>query len=301
MIKNYRKCLLMGLNYTGTNSELSGCINDMENLSNLLLENNYCEKSQIILMNDQQKELLYPNKANIWYQFKQLIKYTKSVPKTETVHLFIAYSGHGSYIKDQSNDELDTKDEVWCPLDYSNSGFIKDEEIRSRFIDVLPHNVNLILLSDSCHSGTIADLRYSYQLDENNAITVQQKYVDTKCNILCISGCRDNQVSADTYLIDTQTNKYEYQGAMTASLIANYNNNISCGQLVKKMKSWLKEKGYQQIPELSSGKKINTNSKFLLPQSNRNIEDNNSENNNFANDNLENNNFANNDIENKKI
>lgn len=124
--------------------------------------------------------------------------------------------------------------------------------------------MNLILLSDSCHSGTIADLRYSYKLDINNAIKTHKKYTDTKCNILCISGCQDNQVSADTYLIDTQTNQHEYQGAMTASLIANYNNSISCGQLVKNMKSWLKEKGYQQIPELSSGKKIDINNKFLF-------------------------------------
>ena len=137
-MENYRKCLLIGLNYTGTNLELSGCINDMENLSNLLINNKYCEKSQIILMNDQQKELLYPNKENIWYQLNQLIKYVQSVPKTETVYLFIAYSGHGSYITDQSKDELDSKDEVWCPLDYSNNGYIKDDEIRLQFIDMLP-------------------------------------------------------------------------------------------------------------------------------------------------------------------
>ena len=57
-----RKCLLIGINYTGTENQLSGCINDSENLQHFLIANHYFSAQEITMMNDQQDadSELYP-------------------------------------------------------------------------------------------------------------------------------------------------------------------------------------------------------------------------------------------------
>ena len=262
----YRKCLLMGLNYIGTSFQLNGCINDMKNLQQYLISNQYFTLFEIVIMSDHQKGTLYPTKANIKYQLNELIKFATSISPQHKIQLFVVYSGHGSYIKDKSTDELDHKDEVWCPLDHETNGYIVDDELRLQFLNKLPKNVDLILLSDSCNSGTIVDLRYLYRLDANDTLIINNNLIETNCNVICISGCQDNQVSEDTYLIDPTTGKYEYQGAMTAAFIANYRNGNTYNRLITKMRIWLKKRGYRQLPELSSGRQINVNHKFLLYQ-----------------------------------
>jgi hypothetical protein len=47
-----KRALLMGLNYKGTNNSLNGCINDTENISNFLVNNDYFHKDEIIFMSD---------------------------------------------------------------------------------------------------------------------------------------------------------------------------------------------------------------------------------------------------------
>lgn len=262
------KGLLIGINYTGTAHALSGCINDMENLQHFLTKDGYFQSSQITSMTDRKSGKLYPTKANIMAQLDILLKYVKSQPAQTPIMLCIAYSGHGSYVKDNHKDESDGRDEVWCPIDFATQGFITDDDLFSKFIALLPKNVNLVLFSDSCHSGTILDLRYVYKLDAANVAITERQCPETVCNVICISGCRDEQVSADAYILDPTTNRREYQGAMTASFLSNYTVGISYLQLITKMRQWLKNNGYTQKPVLSSGKVILIGNKFLLDKTN---------------------------------
>ena len=59
---------------------------------------------------------------------------------------FLTYSGHGGQVKDVDGDEDDGKDETWCQ-------FLDDE------MDILwshfKPGTRLLILSDSCHSGTV--------------------------------------------------------------------------------------------------------------------------------------------------
>ena len=64
---------------------------------------------------------------------------------------FLTYSGHGGQIKDVDHDEADHRDETWCLYDAQ----LIDDEIYlelSRFAK----GVRILMLSDSCHSGTVA-------------------------------------------------------------------------------------------------------------------------------------------------
>jgi len=63
----------------------------------------------------------------------------------------LTYSGHGGQVPDTNGDEPDRQDETWCLYD----GQLIDDELYfelSRF----KAGVRILMLSDSCHSGTVA-------------------------------------------------------------------------------------------------------------------------------------------------
>jgi hypothetical protein len=105
------------------------------------------------------------------------------------------------------------------------------------------------------------DLKYQY-LDtlNNNNVTLNEKNADTTCNVVMISGCLDKQTSTDAYI----NNKS--QGAMTWSFLEslNTNPNMTWKELTQSMRSLLSKSQFQQIPQLSSGKILNLDSKILL-------------------------------------
>jgi len=75
--KNKKRAVLIGINYTGQSGELSGCHNDVKNISKYLREVQGFKKENVtILMDDgQHKE---PTKANIIASYKKLVKDCKS-------------------------------------------------------------------------------------------------------------------------------------------------------------------------------------------------------------------------------
>ncbi len=63
---------------------------------------------------------------------------------------FLTYSGHGGQVPDVTGEEADKQDETWCLYD----GQLIDDELYfelSRFAA----GVRILVLSDSCHSGTV--------------------------------------------------------------------------------------------------------------------------------------------------
>ena len=248
-IKVNKNALLIGCNYIGTQYELNGCINDVENIQNKL-------KSQygfnnILIMSD--KTSKKPTKVNILGEIKILLTNANSGDK-----LFLVFSGHGTTIKDTNSDEKDGLDEMFVPLDFN---CISDDEIKSFINNNLKKDVTLFALFDCCHSGTILDLRYQYFDSENyDNSTENTKEIETIGNIIMISGCMDNQTSADAYI------NSKYQGAMTWSFLdaVNKNPNLSWKELITTMRSSLKTSKYQQIPQLSSGKKLDLTNKICL-------------------------------------
>ena len=69
----------------------------------------------------------------------------------------------------------------------------------------------------------MCDLKYNYSVDDRDTYTAYDYLNDSKCNVVMISGCLDKQTSADAYVYDGLERHYEYQGAMTASFIKNFN------------------------------------------------------------------------------
>ena len=63
---------------------------------------------------------------------------------------FMSYSGHGGQVPDIDHDEKDRKDETWCLFD----GQLIDDELYFE-LSKFGAGVRVLVLSDSCHSGTV--------------------------------------------------------------------------------------------------------------------------------------------------
>ena len=236
-----RKALLVGCNYEGTQYQLNGCINDTVNMKSLLEEHKFTD-IKILTEN----EPIVPNKENILKELKNLL-----INSSSGDLLCFLYSGHGSYMRDNNNDELDKRDEVIIPLDLKP---IKDDELRNVINLYLKKDVTLFALFDSCYSGSVLDMKYQFLDSLNyNTLTINNKVGPTVGNVVMISGCTDNQTSADATFNDM------WQGAMCYTFMETLKSNpeVSWRGLVTNMRKVLKEKKYRQIPQLSTGKIIN--------------------------------------------
>ena len=136
---------------------------------------------------------------------------------------FLTYSGHGGQLPDLNGDEVDNQDETWCLYD----GELVDDDLNLA-LAAFKSGVRVLVLSDSCHSGTATrdierkvdgttfDAAAQVLRDANGvalrmmppayllgAYYAQKKTYDKilkrpappapKASVLLISGCQDNQ------------------------------------------------------------------------------------------------------------
>jgi hypothetical protein len=235
-----KTALLVGINYTGTINELYGCINDTKNVQDFL-KNKY-NFTNITMLNDETLEK--PTKQNIMKELQTLLSNTASGDTA-----FFMFSGHGTSTVDFNNDEKDGQDEVIVPIDaYSIDTCIIDDELNMMIRNTLKPGAKLVALFDSCFSGTVLDLRYTYGYPDNTNVP------ETVGDVYMISGCTDQQTSMDT--VAPINGKEMASGAMTYAFLTMVKETAIIGDLVTKMQTFLKENGYQQRPLLSSGKLV---------------------------------------------
>lgn len=198
-----KRALLIGNNYTNSRYALRGCINDIYNLRSYLLTKGY-EAANIRLMNDVDDDL---SSQGILTAIRTFVSELKS----GDIGIF-HFSGHGGRVFDIDRKEYDGYDE--CIYSYDKNtrrvAEILDDTLRLELVDKLAEGVKLRCILDCCHSGTGMDLPYFYyprkQLYEDNTQPSPK-------DVVCISGCKDAQESADAFINGT------YQGALTASLL----------------------------------------------------------------------------------
>jgi len=244
-----KRAVLIGINYKGTNAELQGCITDTRNIKAMLIAQLGFKDANITVLTDETP--VKPTHANILQTLCNEVMYTQRHVVRE---LIITFSGHGSYVSDYNADEADGKDEVLCPLDYATAGYIRDDELHGILNRVQPET-RVVWLADQCHSGTSLDLRYRY-IGGKKFVT-ENANCQVKANVICLSGCRDDQYSSDAWGLN---NAKEFSGAMTSSFLhsmAYLNYHVTCYALLGTMRDYLKEHNFQQLPQLTCNRQLN--------------------------------------------
>jgi hypothetical protein len=183
-----KKALLIGCNYTGSSCALRGCINDVDNMKQFIINKFGYENKNITILIDSlpKNSPFFPNKNNI---INEITKFTSTVKDGD--ELVLHYSGHGTQLSDRNKDEEDKKDEAICPSDFkSDSDFIIDDDLYKYIIEpICDKNIKMTVIFDCCHSGTALDLKYQYQcirsIPKNLNKSISKEIIYQKVYYLC--------------------------------------------------------------------------------------------------------------------
>lgn len=135
--------------------DLQGCVNDVEAIRDVLRTRFRVER-YALLRNEQatRKGILAK-----WRELADLVtKARAELPADRKVSVVVAYAGHGGRVADESKDEDDAMDETWAAHDSTladGENDVLDDEIQSLALDLVRRGAEVVLISDSCHSGTV--------------------------------------------------------------------------------------------------------------------------------------------------
>lgn len=167
-----RKALFIGINYVGQKGELRGCVNDVVNIKEFF-DKHYPLDEKMILTDDPKAEPetdFAPTKKNILAGFRWLIKDAKKGDS-----LMLHYSGHGGKVKNTDGTEKSGYDQTVIPVDFESAGQIIDDEVHDILCKQLPKGVRLTAIFDCCHSESIMDLPFVYNVNGNLEIVENDK------------------------------------------------------------------------------------------------------------------------------
>jgi hypothetical protein len=267
-----KRALLIGINrYQIDGADLRGCVNDVKDLSAALVEFYGFSKKDISVLTDGAA-----TKKAMEAGIKALVRDSK-----EGDVAVLHYSGHGSNVPDDNDDEADGRDEILCPTDLDWKDPLRDDWLRSTF-DGLREGVSFTAIMDCCHSGTNtreflppdAPVKQRYLPSPWGLVAAEsgrslprtvlgelrksapaarkaRDIVNADLPELLITGCRDTQTSADAFI------NGRYNGALTYGLvnaIRTAKGRLTYQELHDRTMAALKQKKFDQVPQLEGRK-----------------------------------------------
>lgn len=263
-----KRAVLIGINrYRIPGADLRGCVNDVNNLRQVLTECHGFKASDITMLTD-----FAATKTAMQAAIRKLIQGARAGDV-----LLVHYSGHGANVPDNDGDEADERDEILCPTDLDWKDPLTDDWLRTTF-DRLRKGVSLTAIMDCCHSGTNTRVlrppdaesipRYlpnpwDIMAEESGRklrgkVTGQLRtssragrkktdVVNADVPELLLTGCRDTQTSADAYIGGS------YNGALTYCLVQTLREAggaISYLDLHRGTTEKLRAGNFDQVPQL---------------------------------------------------
>ncbi len=255
------KALLVGINaYIG--APLQGCVNDVNNMANMLVDKYKFPAENVRLLCDSRATT-----AAIRERLHWLV--SDLVPGSR---IFFHFSGHGAQTATRNPaGEVDGLDEVICPVDFdwTDAHMIRDKEFYEIFKNI-PPDVKFYWVNDSCHSGDLtrdmipeskwnvaynmiklarrmeapADVAWKIRIAQQKNLFSTR--ATNSLNVGFISGCKSNQTSADTFMDGRPC------GALTYYLIKNLTSlptSTPLNKIVEAVNKDLAASGYSQQPQ----------------------------------------------------
>lgn len=123
------------------------------------------------------------------------------------------FSGHGTFDTDRNGDEDDNQDEALLLHD----ALLFDDELRLTIWPAFRRGVRVLMIADSCHSGTVATLPIASNTDRGQILQISEETrlqhlqdyrgfyehffapmrVTIEASVLLLAACRDDETTID--------------------------------------------------------------------------------------------------------
>ncbi|KAJ6526927.1 caspase domain-containing protein [Mycena vulgaris] len=152
----HKRALLIGIRNSKGYGELEGAHDDVHKMRAMLIDIYYYAPADItVLLDDEIDGHVQPTRDNILDAIKDFVKDVKAGDR-----LFFHYSGHSTQVPNsRSNSEEDGMDECMVPIEGADE-LIVDNELHLALVAPLPAGAHLVAVLDTCHSGSLLDLRH---------------------------------------------------------------------------------------------------------------------------------------------
>jgi hypothetical protein len=226
--------LLFGINdYPGSSNDLNGCLNDLETVREHLPD------FQMRIFRDRE----VTGKC-----FKDQVLYAFQNAVAGDV-IYIHYSGHGSFVPDKNNEEIDGYDECL----YLYDGPLIDDETGQLFL-MKPEGVVLIVAMDCCYSGTNTRFYTGSRFYPPKKYTPAYRRIKrafrSDMNYILLSACTENETSSDALINNT------WQGAFTFYAFSCLSRNLTYRKWYDLIQLRLPNKNFDQQPQLEGSDEL---------------------------------------------
>lgn len=257
-----KRSLHIGINdYPGTGMDLSGCVNDANDWKEAMHEREY----EVVSLLDREA-----TKSKMVEAIKKIVNDTGR----NDIGV-ITYSGHGTWVPDEDEDEIDGRDEALCPHDITEGNVLIDDELYEIF-SRRARGARIIFISDSCHSGSVARAcnlmpgteadSWSFQTirflapefyikkdDEvlmSRALRVEKARAKGKIRAatVLLAGCKDDEYSYDAWFNERPNGAFTYAALQTLKKLPE---KATYRDWYWKIREILPHVRYPQTPQLS--------------------------------------------------
>jgi len=193
---------------------------------------------------------------------------------------FIYYAGHGSQVYNSLSNEGDRLDESMVPADTWKEGVsdIRDKELAKKFNEFLDKGVNLTVIFDCCHSGSMSRgpdpmrgrVRFvaakdGAEYDAQDPSRPIPPVTRTDGNFLMLSAAQDNEVAEE---LDDDNTPSQIHGAFTSALLQALNQqpvDAPVLNLFVSTRAIIKSNGKKQEPVLTANAERQQQTLFGIP------------------------------------
>lgn len=292
--KRRKRAVIIGINYSGSH-ELKGSMNDAMFMCHLIRTKFGFPGEEILFLADEPLQIPVdiktgkPTFAVINEAISWLVR-----DSDRGDSLFFYFSGHGHKVLDFDGDEPSGFDTSISPVDFTDSGYITDDDLFHNLVKKVPVGARLTCIVDACLSGSVFDLPYMHDAKTRKIMDHREEELATKTinflrkwgplsdyeprpdskggEVLCFAASKEYQSSEESRkkIADVEIGVFTYCIVETLEKQLNVNTEKKPSYrsilmaVEEKVKTWSANWENPQTPIFSTAQPFNLDSPVLL-------------------------------------